>query len=167
MGTQCDLHAWKGLLFSDQGINPVTDDNESKIFNKSFPHTSPSFFHVKGGINPYTRVRRRRPMRKTKQRPLFSPHQVQTMEKEFDSGKYLTEDKRAQLAVELKLTETQVKTWFQNRRTKWRKELRNEIPPREVPDGRLKSSLEERKRRWDILQHLNITPHWILSKLST
>ena len=80
-------------------------------------------------------------MRKTKQRPLFSTHQIQTMEDEFKLKKYLTEGRRAELATELKLTETQVKTWFQNRRTKWRKELKNEDPPRTVPDGRLKHSV--------------------------
>ena len=65
-------------------------------------------------------------MRKKKQRPLFSPHQIQTMEKEFAKQRYVTEDKRAQLALEVNLTETQVKTWFQNRRTKWKKETIDE-----------------------------------------
>ena len=65
-------------------------------------------------------------MRKKKQRPLFSPHQIQTMEKEFSKQRYVTEDKRAKLASEVNLTETQVKTWFQNRRTKWKKETKDE-----------------------------------------
>ena len=62
-------------------------------------------------------------MRKKKLRPLFSPHQLQlAMENEFAKKRYVTEDKRAQLASEINLSETQVKTWFQNRRTKWKKE---------------------------------------------
>ena len=65
-------------------------------------------------------------MRKKKQRPLFSPNQIQTMEKEFAKQRYVTEEKRAQLALEVNLTEAQVKTWFQNRRTKWKKETRDE-----------------------------------------
>ena len=65
-------------------------------------------------------------MRKKKQRPLFSPHQIQIMEKEFAKQRYVTEEKRAQLAIEVNLTEAQVKTWFQNRRTKWKKESRDE-----------------------------------------
>ncbi|KAL9967317.1 hypothetical protein ACROYT_G025517 [Oculina patagonica] len=77
------------------------------------------------GINIFPK-KRRRPMRKKKQRPLFSPHQIQTMEKEFAKQRYVTEDRRAQLASEVNLTETQVKTWFQNRRTKWKKETRDE-----------------------------------------
>ena len=65
-------------------------------------------------------------MRKKKQRPLFSPHQIQTMEKEFAKQRYISEDNRARLALEINLTETQVKTWFQNRRTKWKKETKDE-----------------------------------------
>ena len=65
-------------------------------------------------------------MRKKKQRPLFSTHQIQTMEKEFAKQRYVTEEKQAQLASEVNLTETQVKTWFQNRRTKWKKEAKDE-----------------------------------------
>ncbi|XP_078378379.1 uncharacterized protein LOC144661475 isoform X3 [Oculina patagonica] len=53
----------------------------------------------KVGVNVFPK-KRRRPMRKKKQRPLFSPNQIQTMEKEFTKQRYVTEDKRAQLASE-------------------------------------------------------------------
>lgn len=64
-------------------------------------------------------------MRKKKQRPLFSTHQIQTMETEFTKCRYVSESRRAELASDLNLTETQVKTWFQNRRTKCKKETRD------------------------------------------
>ena len=51
-------------------------------------------------------------MKKKKLRPLFSAHQIQTMEKEFKTCRYVTENRRAELASDLNLTETQVKTWF-------------------------------------------------------
>jgi len=66
--------------------------------------------------------KRRRPMKKKKLRPLFSAHKIQTMEKEFAKCRYISEGRRAELASDLNLTEMQVKTWFQNRRTKWKKE---------------------------------------------
>lgn len=66
-------------------------------------------------------------MRKPKQRPLFAHSQIQRLEKEFAEEKYLTEAKRAELSKDLGMTETQVKTWYQNRRTKWRKELKEEM----------------------------------------
>lgn len=68
----------------------------------------------------------RRPMKKKKLRPLFSTHQIQTMEREFEKCRYITESRRAELASDLNLTEMQVKTWFQNRRTKWKKETQGE-----------------------------------------
>ena len=61
-------------------------------------------------------------MKKKKLRPLFSTHQIQTMEKEFAKCRYISESRRAELASDLNLTEMQVKTWYQNRRTKWKKE---------------------------------------------
>uniref|UniRef100_H3AMM4 Homeobox domain-containing protein n=1 Tax=Latimeria chalumnae TaxID=7897 RepID=H3AMM4_LATCH len=51
----------------------------------------------------------------------FSTEQTVTLERMFQNQKYLTPVERKQLASTLKLTERQVKTWFQNRRAKWRK----------------------------------------------
>ena len=74
-------------------------------------------------------------MKKKKLRPLFSAHQIQTMEKEFAKCRYVTESRRAELASDLNLTEMQVKTWFQNRRTKWKKETQDkgEVQSSEMP----------------------------------
>lgn len=46
--------------------------------------------------------------------------QVNELEKRFNKQKYLASSERAQLAKQLNMTDAQVKTWFQNRRTKWR-----------------------------------------------
>ena len=46
--------------------------------------------------------------------------QICELEKRFHKQKYLASAERATLAKNLKMTDAQVKTWFQNRRTKWR-----------------------------------------------
>ena len=41
----------------------------------------------------------------------------------FQADKYLSVSKRLELSKTLNLTEVQIKTWFQNRRTKWKKQM--------------------------------------------
>lgn len=54
-------------------------------------------------------------------RPTFSGRQVFLLEKTFQQTKYLAGPERTRLAYSLGMSESQVKVWFQNRRTKWRK----------------------------------------------
>ncbi|XP_048368072.1 homeobox protein Nkx-6.3 [Sphaerodactylus townsendi] len=54
-------------------------------------------------------------------RPTFTGHQIFALEKTFEQTKYLAGPERARLAYSLGMSESQVKVWFQNRRTKWRK----------------------------------------------
>ena len=51
-----------------------------------------------------------------KARTAFSDHQLQTLENSFERQKYLSVQDRMELAAKLNLTDTQVKTWYQNRR---------------------------------------------------
>ena len=43
------------------------------------------------------------------------------MRREFDSNRYLTEERRGRLSRELGLQESQIKIWFQNKRAKLKK----------------------------------------------
>ncbi|KAJ1352136.1 hypothetical protein KIN20_008336 [Parelaphostrongylus tenuis] len=56
-----------------------------------------------------------------KVRTSFTTNQIVMLEQRFASQKYLTSTERSSLAQELKMSDVQVKTWFQNRRTKWRR----------------------------------------------
>ncbi|XP_032364034.1 homeobox protein CHOX-7 [Etheostoma spectabile] len=55
-------------------------------------------------------------------RTAFSPEQLQLLERSFHRCHYLSVLERHAIASVLRLSETQVKIWFQNRRTKWKKE---------------------------------------------
>ena len=59
------------------------------------------------------------PFRKPKRiRTAFSPSQLLKLEHAFESNQYVVGAERKALAQSLNLSETQVKVWFQNRRTK-------------------------------------------------
>ena len=55
---------------------------------------------------------------------VFSDHQLHGLERRFEKQRYLSTPERVELAHALHLSETQVKTWFQNRRMKHKKQLR-------------------------------------------
>lgn len=59
---------------------------------------------------------------KKKQRTAFTRQQLQDLETRFSQQKYLTRRDRCALADKLGLTEKHVKTWYQNRRTKWKRD---------------------------------------------
>ncbi|XP_030621241.1 T-cell leukemia homeobox protein 3 [Chanos chanos] len=82
---------------------------------------------------PFTVTRRighpyqnRTPPKRKKPRTSFSRVQICELEKRFHRQKYLASAERAALAKTLKMTDAQVKTWFQNRRTKWRRQTAEE-----------------------------------------
>ncbi|XP_043464819.1 uncharacterized protein LOC122500129 isoform X1 [Leptopilina heterotoma] len=54
-------------------------------------------------------------------RTIFTAEQLERLEGEFARQQYMVGPERLYLAHALRLTEAQVKVWFQNRRIKWRK----------------------------------------------
>ena len=68
-------------------------------------------------------------MKKRRPSCLFTLEQVYKLEQRYATQKYLTQHEREQLAKTLKLTETQVKIWFQNRRYKNKRQQLEQARP--------------------------------------
>lgn len=62
-----------------------------------------------------------------KKRTTFTSSQLESLEIRFSQQKYLTKHDRTKLALSLGLTEKHIKTWYQNRRTKWKRECSDEV----------------------------------------
>jgi len=83
----------------------------------------------------------REKVKKKKARTTFTGRQIFELEKQFKEKKYLTASERSDMAALLNVTETQVKIWFQNRRTKWKKQEKIcEVAPENDKDSQSEHS---------------------------
>ncbi|XP_042322941.1 homeobox protein EMX1 [Sceloporus undulatus] len=79
-------------------------------------------------------------------RTAFSPLQLLRLERAFEKNHYVVGAERKQLASSLSLSETQVKVWFQNRRTKYKRQKLEE----EGPESDQKKKGSHHINRWRI-----------------
>ncbi|KAG9275506.1 homeobox protein vent1 [Astyanax mexicanus] len=101
----------------DHGVKDIKIDTPSSPTN-SCGYTSGSESDVcddsEGETGPNRRVRTK-----------FTTYQISRLEKTFNKHKYLGATQRKKIAEKLHLSETQVKTWFQNRRMKLKREVQD------------------------------------------
>ncbi|GAU87648.1 hypothetical protein RvY_00463 [Ramazzottius varieornatus] len=82
--------------------------------------------------------------KRRRSRTVFSDAQLVYLEERFTINKYLTTPDRTKVARSLGLTQLQIKTWYQNRRMRWKKAiLRNDGHSA----GGLSSCLQKNKGR--------------------
>ncbi|CAI2735025.1 unnamed protein product [Schistosoma spindalis] len=124
-------------------INPVI----MKYLTYIFTNNSKDFINelTKDNIIEPRRIghpyQSRVPRKRKKPRASFTRYQVTALERKFRQQKYLASTERNELAKLLKMTDVQVKTWFQNRRTKWRRQTNEERETEWRATGRFLISL--------------------------
>ncbi|XP_059377954.1 T-cell leukemia homeobox protein 3-like isoform X2 [Carassius carassius] len=116
-------------------------------------------------LSPFSVTRRighpyqnRTPPKRKKPRTSFSRVQICELEKRFHRQKYLASAERATLAKALKMTDAQVKTWFQNRRTKWRRQTAEEREAERQQANRLMLQLQQEAFQKTLSQPLQQDP---------
>lgn len=57
-----------------------------------------------------------------RKRTSYTRRQIYDLEKEFTKNRYITRERRIEMSLQLNLSERQIKTWFQNRRMKTKRE---------------------------------------------
>ncbi|XP_076677132.1 uncharacterized protein LOC143373621 isoform X1 [Andrena cerasifolii] len=126
------LYAPAGLSYSEvtfadpSGYSATSLASASFLYNSWFAQTKPGQLFGLQAPKPSGR-RSRKPGIDRKPRQAYSAKQLERLEAEFKIDKYLSVSKRMELSKSLNLTEVQIKTWFQNRRTKWKKQLTSRL----------------------------------------
>ncbi|XP_077992788.1 uncharacterized protein LOC144446821 [Glandiceps talaboti] len=72
--------------------------------------------------------------RRKRARTAFSNDQVLKLEKMFREQKYLSTTEREEFAEKIGLSDIQIKTWFQNRRMKWKRQRKDDSHSEADPD---------------------------------
>lgn len=119
-----DLYATEHIAIEEDEENHFSVGDQELSQHHLFEHTESSsslpplrLTGAQGGSSSSNHL-----LKPRRARTAFTYEQISALEHKFKSARYLSVFERSNLANNLKLTETQVKIWFQNRRTKWKKQ---------------------------------------------
>ncbi|MBN3321836.1 HME2B protein, partial [Atractosteus spatula] len=112
----------------EQCLSSDSDSSQASSTTPSQPMLWPAWVYcTRYSDRPSSGPRSRKPKKKTaskedkRPRTAFTAEQLQRLKAEFQTNRYLTEQRRQSLAQELSLNESQIKIWFQNKRAKIKK----------------------------------------------
>ncbi|XP_030631569.1 homeobox protein engrailed-2b [Chanos chanos] len=112
----------------DQCLSSDSDSSQTSAAPSSQPLLWPAWVYcTRYSDRPSSGPRSRKPKKKNpskedkRPRTAFTAEQLQRLKAEFQTNRYLTEQRRQALAQELGLNESQIKIWFQNKRAKIKK----------------------------------------------
>ncbi|XP_066928694.1 homeobox protein vent1-like [Clytia hemisphaerica] len=106
---------------NDLTINEVV---QKKLKLASDEVSNRAFVEEEDDVFDYTKIDSPPSPEIRKLRTTFSSEQVLLLEKRFTKQRYLSANERLELAKKLKLSDNQVKTWYQNRRMKLKRQLK-------------------------------------------
>lgn len=131
-------------LGNNQQKQPKATSNNSTANTKIFPWMKESRSKPKQtGETPDAKEPEKRDAAvDSTPRTIYTTSQLVELEKEFHYNRYLCRPRRIEIAQSLKLTEKQVKVWFQNRRMKWKKTNRDNRDNKELLSKRRHGMLQ-------------------------
>uniref|UniRef100_A0A8C5PKK8 Homeobox protein engrailed-like n=1 Tax=Leptobrachium leishanense TaxID=445787 RepID=A0A8C5PKK8_9ANUR len=120
-------------LSGEHSLSSDSDSSQASSTNAKQPMLWPAWVYcTRYSDRPSSGPRSRKPKKKTtvskedkRPRTAFTAEQLQRLKAEFQTNRYLTEQRRQSLAQELSLNESQIKIWFQNKRAKIKKATGN------------------------------------------
>ncbi|KAM3679820.1 homeobox protein engrailed-2 [Ammospiza nelsoni] len=118
----------RGLSGGDLSVSSDSDSSQASSNAGNQPMLWPAWVYcTRYSDRPSSGPRSRKPKKKNpnkedkRPRTAFTAEQLQRLKAEFQTNRYLTEQRRQSLAQELGLNESQIKIWFQNKRAKIKK----------------------------------------------
>ncbi|XP_054430743.1 homeobox protein engrailed-2 [Pteronotus mesoamericanus] len=112
----------------DLSLSSDSDSSQASANLGAQPMLWPAWVYcTRYSDRPSSGPRSRKPKKKNpnkedkRPRTAFTAEQLQRLKAEFQTNRYLTEQRRQSLAQELSLNESQIKIWFQNKRAKIKK----------------------------------------------
>ncbi|XP_039257790.2 uncharacterized protein LOC120334357 [Styela clava] len=117
-----------GVHYFYQGFNRFRQQNSIPKHQHAMSYAPiQAIAFVDQEIRPNSTTSRSQKTEKTKRtRTTFTQKQLERLEIEFSNHQYIVGIERRELARKLRLTDAQVKVWFQNRRIRYRNEKKRE-----------------------------------------